>query len=1150
MLLKKTLSVVLSMAMILSVCTVFCVPFTAGAEEMPTQADYLYNDFGSWSAEQGKGYYNWVGEWSLRDDPYISGGKYLRFNHWNNTQNYNPLLFAFVANPSGSVDPSDSWQIASDSKYLLEIRYRIDGITTSGNALQLMLASSSADSYDISKVTTVLKYVDPAVQDTDNSWVTATYMVETDDIEVPENSNLYLGFRPIWDSNWSGVYNDQYWVDIDYYEIRKVPDFAQHMEIGFDEYVLPAPGEAGSVYTGTNITYTVAEDDAEATGKYLKFTKTIKSNWAPAYALLLNPVGKATKNTLNDCYKMADGKTYRLSFRYKLTYNDSSTEDFVPVALGYTTTDRTVQAAEGVSSDNSQSAIYAKDETTGQDMLLEGNGQWNYFTYDFTMDNITEYSGNGAYLTPYLLLACSNDGRNLWTGKQQNAQYELCIDDITLDSLAEITLVDGSSSKSFYGAPAGIKAGSIYSQSDAELFTLESGAETAEVYKEHGYTDSTGTAYKSYTASVTKAAWFADEALTNPVSETSFTVGGSTYYAGRETVISDENQLAFTGFDEIHPRMANKPQNIWGTFWKDDMGLADIGGWEITDEYAYSGTKSIKSEITANVSDQKNIFYIGSGYEAVLGKSYFVSFYIKGDGKTVKIELSNGISGYNILKPADSVTVVTDEEWQKVNVLYSTVDPEILSYADETWVAPLIRVTSAEDTTVYIDTVTISELNYNQFCQNSAAERIGSDESVVAFRVTSSYVDDENAASISLAGNDYTVSERGFLVSYAADSDYLDLENLSTEKSKYIKNISRKSDFDDCYAYSNGLRTFSARIGGFKADSSESIAVRPYITVENNGLDIALYGEVFVFAVDGKSDTKTVNGSVYNLVWGDEFSGTSLDTLKWREENITKQQDKEHLKIVNGNYSVENGVLSMRSEYDADTQTYTVPYNITSMRSMQYQKGYLEIRAKLPAQWSASSTIWLRTDPWTDSSRINSGEVDIFETFGVKNVLTPNLHVWEKTEYTESTDDYGNTIYNATEIFDHPWNYGTRPKNQYTLDDEEINLFHTIGFLWTDTQMIMYIDGEEYAVYDLTEEAYKYDTSYETTAPSQDSIDEALKNTPMGIIFGAGLFTSENSDYEDDRCADKLNNLIFPMKFEIDYVRLYQNDDCIIKYLK
>lgn len=98
--------------------------------------------------------------------------------------------------------------------------------------------------------------------------------------------------------------------------------------------------------------------------------------------------------------------------------------------------------------------------------------------------------------------------------------------------------------------------------------------------------------------------------------------------------------------------------------------------------------------------------------------------------------------------------------------------------------------------------------------------------------------------------------------------------------------------------------------------------------------------------------------------------------------------------------------------------------------------------------------------------------------------------------------------------------------------------------------MIMYIDGEEYAVYDLTEEAYKYDTSYETTAPSQDSIDEALKNTPMGIIFGAGLFTSENSDYEDDRCADKLNNLIFPMKFEIDYVRLYQNDDCIIKYLK
>lgn len=41
--------------------------------------------------------------------------------------------------------------------------------------------------------------------------------------------------------------------------------------------------------------------------------------------------------------------------------------------------------------------------------------------------------------------------------------------------------------------------------------------------------------------------------------------------------------------------------------------------------------------------------------------------------------------------------------------------------------------------------------------------------------------------------------------------------------------------------------------------------------------------------------------------------------------------------------------------------------------------------------------------------------------------------------------------------------------------------------------MIMYIDGEEYARYDLTEAAYKYDANYEVTSPSQASIDEALK---------------------------------------------------------
>ena len=306
-----------------------------------------------------------------------------------------------------------------------------------------------------------------------------------------------------------------------------------------------------------------------------------------------------------------------------------------------------------------------------------------------------------------------------------------------------------------------------------------------------------------------------------------------------------------------------------------------------------------------------------------------------------------------------------------------------------------------------------------------------------------------------------------------------------------------------------------------------------------------MYGETYVFAVDGKSHVKKLNGTSYNLVWGDEFGGSSLDSTKWGQENVTGTKDSQHLKYVNGNYSVANGVLSFGPTYDSETKTYYSPQNITSLRTMRYNKGYLEVRVKLPWQTSSNPSIWLRTDMWTDDRRINNGEIDVFETFGVKDILTPNLHVWEKTEYTESTDAYGKK-YTASKTVDHPWNYGDREKQAYTLKEDR---FYTIGFLWTDDKMIMYIDGEEYARYDLTEAAYKYDANYEVTSPSQASIDEALKNTPMGIIFGSGITTSENSSNKD-RFADTIDGITFPMNYQIDYVRLYQDSNGTVEYIK
>ena len=1143
---KKILSVILSL--LITVQLAIIIPALASSQSGEAAGALLINDFSEYSLVTSKSGANdfrnaldWEGTWAVKNDASAKGGKYLSFSHGEKTANYTSG-FAFVANPTGSATAEGSWQLASNSKYRLTVRYRVSGITTEGNALRLMLAvPEKENTYSITNAGSkaeYIKYVDSDISNTDG-WVTATYAVDTSDMTIPKNSNLFLGFRPIYNGN--NCYPDKYTVDIDYFEISDGNAIAadeeftaRHMEIGFEKYSIPASG-MGAVNNGTNISYAIADDNGD---KYLNLSKTDTDTLSSHYALVLNPNGKAKDDSEKGSYKMENGATYRVSFKYKLSSADGSCSG-VPVALGYSTTVNTADAASGIWSTNAkQDAVYAKEGST--DVLLRPTEDWQTFTYDFTMDRIAAHSGSGKFMTPYLCFAAGSN----WS-TQQSASYNFSIDDISVDKLYAINLVDGDSKTEKYGAPAGISYG-IYSESEADILQLDAGSKTTENYTGHTYTDSNDKEYSAYTATLTRSAWFSDETCTQRVSDAVFTVNGATYYKGVETVVGDEDQVAFTGFDEIHPRTANKPDTLeWGDFWKDDTGLENIGGWQRTPEEAYSGTHSLKNTITATTDSEKRIFYIGSGYEAVLGKSYIVSLYIKGDGKAVKIEVSNGKGPYSILPPQSFVTVTATEEWQRVNLLYSTVDPAIRKGADATWVAPLIRISSEENTTIYVDTVSVSELNYNSFCYDTSAERIGTDKSIAAFRVTSSYADDGDAAAVALAGSECTVSERGFLVSYAVDSKYLSLENLSTDKAKYIKNVSKKSDFGNSYAYKDGVRTFSARIGGFSADSSESIAVRPYITVDNNGSDIVLYGETYVFAVDGKSHVKKLNGTSYNLVWGDEFGGSSLDSTKWGQENVTGTKDSQHLKHVNGNYSVANGVLSFGPTYDSETKTYYSPQNITSLRTMRYNKGYLEVRVKLPWQTSSNPTIWLRTDTWTDDRRINNGEIDVFETFGVKDILTPNLHVWEKTEYTESTDAYGKK-YTASKTVDHPWNYGDREKQAYTLKEDR---FYTIGFLWTDDKMIMYIDGEEYARYDLTEAAYKYDANYEVTSPSQASIDEALKNTPMGIIFGSGITTSENSSNKD-RFADTIDGITFPMNYQIDYVRLYQDSNGTVEYIK
>ena len=271
---KKILSVILSL--LITVQLAIIIPALASSQSGEAAGALLINDFSEYSLVTSKSGANdfrnaldWEGTWAVKNDASAKGGKYLSFSHGEKTANYTSG-FAFVANPTGSATAEGSWQLASNSKYRLTVRYRVSGITTEGNALRLMLAvPEKENTYSITNAGSkaeYIKYVDSDISNTDG-WVTATYAVDTSDMTIPKNSNLFLGFRPIYNGN--NCYPDKYTVDIDYFEISDGNAIAadeeftaRHMEIGFEKYSIPASG-MGAVYNSTNASYTIAEENGD-----------------------------------------------------------------------------------------------------------------------------------------------------------------------------------------------------------------------------------------------------------------------------------------------------------------------------------------------------------------------------------------------------------------------------------------------------------------------------------------------------------------------------------------------------------------------------------------------------------------------------------------------------------------------------------------------------------------------------------------------------------------------------------------------------------------------------------------------------------------------------------------------------------------------
>lgn len=245
----------------------------------------------------------------------------------------------------------------------------------------------------------------------------------------------------------------------------------------------------------------------------------------------------------------------------------------------------------------------------------------------------------------------------------------------------------------------------------------------------------------------------------------------------------------------------------------------------------------------------------------------------------------------------------------------------------------------------------------------------------------------------------------------------------------------------------------------------------------------------------------------YELVWGDEFDYEGLpDPKKWDYDVGGDGFGNNELQYYtrDENAWVEDGklIIEARNElYEKGGKTWNyTSANVVSRGKKDFKYGKIQVKAKIPAGVGTWPAIWMMPSGSMYGQWPKSGEIDIMEHVGYDNgKIHGSIH---------------------TEAFYHKIN--TQKSGQKYVKDATEE-FHVYEIEWLPERIYFKIDGEIY---------YRYLPLSLVSVPN-------YKHWPFDIPFYLLMNIAIGGDWGGVRGVD---DDIFPVRMEIDYVRVYQSE--------
>lgn len=314
------------------------------------------------------------------------------------------------------------------------------------------------------------------------------------------------------------------------------------------------------------------------------------------------------------------------------------------------------------------------------------------------------------------------------------------------------------------------------------------------------------------------------------------------------------------------------------------------------------------------------------------------------------------------------------------------------------------------------------------------------------------------------------------------------------------------------------------------SDYAVSVAVREFTKAINNG-NVELNDGVFITGSYAQTVASYDSSTYYSLKWSDEFDGDAINENIWYvckgNEMTSKAPDGKTVYRNNGkNVYVKDGKLYQIAQRDANGYYGGM---LWTYKKMHMKYGYVEAKMLLPDGDGFWVAMWLQGYNWTEqattSNTYHYAEFDIVECFGNASWATPSLHRWptdlsiKDGLYKKAEDGHSQSKYQG----DYAQNRATGCPDEGKFSDD----FHVFGCMWTPEKISMTLDGKVY---------FEHDTTL-------DSIDQDAYNHELFLLLSFANYyascpvTPNATDWEWENTN----------KFIVDYIRVFQNDNCELK---